>query len=233
MPAFVHHLLHGARTALPLLPGIAPFGLVTGITAVESGLSTTIAVTMSALIFAGASQLAAISLMSAGAAPLVVLATIWVINLRFAMYSASLAPHFSHLGPLRKLLAGYLLVDQSYALSIVRFGNMPLAARLPYYLGIGIAIWPAWVGATLLGALLGTGVPDAWSLEFTMPLVFLSMLVAAVRDGPLLAAAIVGGLVATLAQDMPMKLGIITGALSGITAGVIADHFRRRRPEAS
>ncbi len=223
-------MLDGARTTLPLLPGVAPFGVIAGIAAVDSGLPAWIAVTMSGLIFAGASQLAAISLMSAGAAPLVVLATIMVINLRFAMYSASLAPHFAHLGPLQKLLAGYLLVDQSYALSIVRYGALPAEAKLPFYLGIGAAIWPAWVGATLVGALVGAGVPDAWSLEFTMPLVFLSMLVASVRDRPMLAAAVVGGVVTTLAYDMPLKLGIITGALSGIAAGVLAGALYRRRP---
>ncbi len=230
MPSFRTHMIDGARTTLPLLPGIAPFGFIAGIAAVDAGLPASVAVAMSALIFAGASQLAAISLMAAGAAPLVVLATILVINLRFAMYSASLAPHFGHLGALKKMLAGYLLVDQCYALSIVRYGTLPPEAKFPFYLGVGAAIWPAWVGSTLAGALLGASVPDAWSLEFTMPLVFLSMLVASVRDWPMLVAALTGGVVTTLAHGMPLKLGIITGALSGITAGVVAGALRRRRP---
>ena len=233
MSSFRKHFLDGARTTLPLLPGVAPFGLVAGIAAVDSGLSPLVAVSMSMLIFAGASQLAAIQLMTAGAAPLVVLLTIMVINLRFAMYSASIAPHFGHLGRLQKLLAGYLLVDQSYGMSIVRYGSMPEEAKLPFYLGIGMAIWPVWQGATLIGALLGTSVPEVWSLEFTMPLVFLAMLIAAVRDVPLLVAALTGGIVATLGHGMPFKLGIITGAVSGIAAGVVAGALYRRRPGAS
>jgi 4-azaleucine resistance transporter AzlC len=216
------HFMSGLRTSLPLLPAVAPFGFIAGIAAVESGLSPFVAVAMSTLIFAGASQLAAIQLLSAGAAPAVILLTIVVINLRFAMYSASLAPHFSHLGGARKLLAGYFLVDQAYAMSIVRYASMPREAKLPFYLGIGVTLWVVWELATVLGAFLGTQVPDSWSLHFAVPLTFLSMLIVTVRDRPMLVAACVGGVVATLAQGMPYKLGIITGALCGILAGVAA-----------
>lgn len=212
----------GVRTSLPLLPAVAPFGLIAGIAAVESGLSPYVAVAMSTLIFAGASQLAAIQLLSAGAAPVVILLTIAVINLRFAMYSASLAPHFSHLGGVRKLLAGYFLVDQAYAMSIIRYASMPREAKLPFYLGIGVTVWLVWELATVLGAFLGTQVPRSWSLHFAVPLTFLSMLIVSIRDRAMVVAACVGGVVATLGQGMPYKLGIITGALCGIVAGVAA-----------
>lgn len=227
------HFLDGVRAALPIIPGVAPFGLVAGIAAVESGLSPAIALTMSMLIFAGASQLAAVQLLTAGAAPVVIVLTIMVINLRFAMYSASLAPHFSHLGAFRKLLAGYFLVDQSYAMSIVRYGSMPADAKLPFYLGIGSTIWLAWEAATLTGAIVGTQIPESWSLGFAMPLTFLSMLIVSVRDRAMIVAAVTGGLVATFAQDMPFKLGIITGAVSGIAAGVAAGAFVKPKPEKS
>jgi predicted branched-subunit amino acid permease len=222
--------LNGVRTAVVLLPGVAPFGLITGIATVQSGLSPFAAVAMSTLIFAGASQLAAVSLLAAGAGPFVILLTIAVINLRFAMYSASLAPHFSRLPLLRKLLAGYLLVDQNYALSVVRFGTMEPEAKLPFYMGIGVCLWLVWQAATAAGAFLGANVPPSWSLDFTMPLVFLSMLVVSVRDKAMAVAAIAGGAVATLAGGMPFKLAIVTGATAGIAAGVAAGMLLGRRP---
>ncbi|KAA3627182.1 MAG: branched-chain amino acid ABC transporter permease [Proteobacteria bacterium] len=224
------HFLQGVRTALPILPGVAPFGMIAGIAAVESGLSPYIAMAMSMLIFAGASQLAAIQLLTAGAAPVVIILTVVVINLRFAMYSASLAPHFAHLGRLKKLLAGYFLVDQPYAMSIVRYGSMPREAKLPFYLGIGVTVWIVWELSTLTGAVVGTQVPESWSLGFAMPLTFMSMLIVSVRDRAMVVAAIVGGVVATLAQGMPYKLGIVTGAVSGIVAGISVGSVLRARP---
>lgn len=229
MPPPARPFLDGVRVSLPLLPGVAPFGLIAGIAAVESGLSPYAGVAMSMLIFAGASQLAAISLMAAEAAPVVVLVTIAVINLRFAMYSASLAPHFAHLGAGHKLAAGYFLVDQNYAMSIVRYGAMEPGDKLPFYLGIGCTLWAVWQSATAAGAFLGGRVPETWSLDFTMPLVFLSMLVSSVRDRPMLVAAVTGGVVATVAKGMPFKLAIVTGAVSGIAAGVITGRLGRAR----
>jgi 4-azaleucine resistance transporter AzlC len=223
------YFIEGARTALPILPGIAPFGLVAGIAAVESGLSPFIAVFMSLTIFAGASQFAAIQLIAAGAAPVVILLTVLVINLRFAMYSASLAPHLAHLGLARRLLAGFLVVDQVFAMAIVRYRSMPVEGKFPYYFGLGAPIWLVWQLTTAAGAFLGAKVPDSWSLEFTIPLMFLALLIISIRNAPMVVAAVVGGLVATLAQGMPFKLGIITGALSGIVAGFVSSRFLRAR----
>ena len=232
MQKSVDCFFEGARKALPILPGIAPFGLVAGIAAVESGLSPYVAVFMSLAIFAGASQFAAIQLLAAGAAPVVILLTVLVINLRFAMYSASLAPHLANRGWAQRLLAGYFLVDQVYALSIVRYRTMPARDKLPYFLGLAVPIWLVWQLTTATGAFLGAQIPGSWSLEFTVPLMFLALLIISIRSWPMVIAALAGGLVATLAQDMPFKLGIIVGALSGIAAGFAASELNRHRGPA-
>ncbi len=212
----------GMRQALPILPGVAPFGVIAGVAAVDSGLSPWTAMALSGFIFAGASQLAAIQLLAAGAAVPVILLTIAVINLRFAMYSASLAPHLRHLGRRDKLLAGYLLVDQAYALSILRFGGMQQGDKFRFYLGIATPLWLTWQSSTAIGAFLGANVPDAWSLEFTVPLTFLSMLIVSVTDGAMLVAAAVAGLVAVAGHALPYNLGLLAGATCGIAAGTVA-----------
>lgn len=76
---------------------------------------------------------------------------------------------------------------------------------------------------TIAGVVLGTGVPDAWGLEFAVPLVFLALLVPAMEDGPTTVAGVFGGIVAVLATDLPLNLGLLVGATVGISAGLLAE----------
>ena len=219
----------GVAAVVPMLPGIAPFGVIAGLTAIATGLSAAQALALSGLVFAGASQLAMLQLVADGAVPAVILLTVMTVNLRFAMYSASLAPHFQHLGPGWRLPLAYLMVDQNYALTIHRYqhGDPAVAAYGHwFYLGGGVALWLTWQTATAVGVFMGAAVPKAWSLDFAIPLVFMVLLVPALRDRAHVVAALTGGLVATLAADAPLHLGIVAGAFSGIAAGMLAERRR-------
>lgn len=212
----------GALEVLPIVAGIIPFGLVAGAAAVDAGLGIEGAMSLSLLVFAGASQLAAIDLLARDAPLLVVLLTVGVINLRMAMYSASLAPRLANVPLLRRLVAAYFLVDQAYALSIMRVKrDAGRPHRLAYYFGVALPLWVNWQLMTAIGALVGTTIPDWLPLEATIPLVFLTLLVPAVTDRATLAAAVVSGAVATLAANLPNNAGLLVGAFSGIAAGTL------------
>jgi len=221
----------GVLGVAPMVPGVVPFGLVSGLTAMATGLTAVQAMTMSVTIFAGASQLATLQLVSEGAIPAVIVLTALTINLRFAMYSASLAPHLYHLGPGWRLPLAYFLVDQNYALSINRFqhderGPEPFGHW--YFLGGGVTMWLTWQTSTLVGIFMGGSIPRHWSLDFAIPLVFMAVLVPALRNRLHVAAALTGGLVATAAGSQPYNLGLVVGALSGISAGVVLERWKRR-----
>lgn len=221
----------GMLAVLPMLPGVAPFGIVAGLTAVGTGLSALQAMFMSIAVFAGAAQLATLQLISDGALPAVIVLTALTINLRFAMYSASLAPHLQHLGRRWHLPLAYFLVDQNYALSINRFrhGSEDWRERGHwYYLGAGIALWFTWQASTAVGVFMASGVPRDWSLDFAIPLVFMVLLVPALHNRAHVVAALTGGLVATLGAGLPLHLGIVTGAFAGIVAGVAFERWSRR-----
>lgn len=215
-----------------MIPGVAPFGVIAGITAMATGLTAIQAMAMSVTIFAGASQLATLQLLAQGAVPAVVVLTALIINLRFAMYSASLAPHLYHLGPRWRFPLAYFLVDQNYALSIHRYqhrdGEQASHGHW-YFLGGGAALWVTWQISTAVGVFMGGEIPRDWSLDFAIPLVFLAVLVPALRHRLHIAAAVTGGVVATLAGSLPYNLGLIAGALSGITAGVTLERWNRGR----
>src|SRR5215213_2123359 len=152
----------GAKDIVPVLLALIPFGVAFGATAIDNGLSTIEALGMSVFVFAGAAQLAAIPLLSAGASVAVVILTVLIINLRLTLYSASMAPHFGRLPAGWKGLLSYLLTDQAYAATITRFddGETREPDKHWYYLGVGLAIWVAFQVATMTGIFLGALASD-------------------------------------------------------------------------
>jgi 4-azaleucine resistance transporter AzlC len=221
-------LVAGVRTAGPILVGILPFALVTGISAIGAGLTVGEAIGMSLVVFAGASQLAAIDLIGSNAPFLVVVGTAVVINVRMVMYSASLAPYLRGCSLRMRGVAAYALTDQAYAASVAEYETNGKRDRLPYYLGIAFSIWVVWQIGTALGAVLGAGVPDALGLEFALPLVFLALLLPAMKDAGTTAAGLVGGAVAlaVVAVGVPLNLDLPIAAASGVAAGVVVDTWR-------
>lgn len=215
-----------------MLVGVVPFGLVAGAAAVDHGLGGGAAIGLSTIVFAGASQLAAIDVLGDGGSAIVAAIAAWTINLRMLLYSASLAPHLAH-EPLRvRLGVAYLLTDQAYAVSIQRWqdGTDERRLRVPYYVGAGLTLWIVWQLSTIGGVLLGPVVPEDVPLEFAVPLVFLVLLVPVLSTLPAVVAGVGGGLAAVAAAEAGAgSWSIITGALSGIAAGTVADLLAGRR----
>lgn len=218
----------GLRDVAPMMLGVAPFATITGVAAVGVGMTPWEAIGMSAIVFAGAAQLAGIALIGDGASWAVAVLTVFMINLRHTMYSASLAPWLRSLRARTRLGLAYLMTDQAYAFSILRYrreaGDFP---RRDYYLGVATPLWVLWVTMTAAGALLGTQVPPAWQLDFAIPLTFLALLAPAVRDRPGALAAAVGGVLALVLRGAPYNLGLVIAALGGIAAGTASEAWWR------
>jgi predicted branched-subunit amino acid permease len=227
-------LVAGARAVAPMLVGVVPFGLVAGASPMASDLGGAVAVGLSTIVFAGASQLAAIDVLADGGGAWVAIVAACTINLRILLYSASLAPHLA-LEPLRRrLLMAYLLTDQAYAVSITRWTEEGDAGdpdrRAPYYLGAALTLWASWQLSTIAGLLVGSAVPDALPLDFAVPLVFLVLLVPAITTRPAAVAGAVGGLAAVAGAELGAdNLSVLVGAVSGIAAGAVAEWAQERR----
>lgn len=215
----------GITDVAPMLVGIVPFGLVAGAAPIAEGLDLGHAVGMSLLLFAGASQLAMADVLGSDGGVAVAVLTALTINLRMLLYSASLAPTLSAESLGARLRASYFLVDQAYALSVIRWdGADDRRQRLPYYFAIGILLWSSWQITTVIGALVGSSVPDDIPLDFAVPLVFLVLLVPVLQRWPSLVAAAVGGAAAVAAAELgAARLAILIGGLAGIVAGTVAE----------
>jgi 4-azaleucine resistance transporter AzlC len=217
----------GARDELPILLGVIPFGMIYGVLALAAGLSPGVAQAMSAIVFAGSAQFLAVKLIGTGAPAPVVILTTFVVNLRHALYSASVAPRLKMLTPLWKGLLAYLLTDEAYAVTITHYNasvSSPLVQREAdrhwYFLGAGLALWGSWQISTAVGIFLGTQVPSSWSLDFTLALTFIALVVPNIKDRPSAAAALAAGAAALLAYGLPYKLGLIAAAMVGIGVGL-------------
>jgi 4-azaleucine resistance transporter AzlC len=222
--------LAGVRGGAPILLGVAPFGVIYGVLALQAGLPKEQAQAMSAIIFAGSAQFITAQLLAQGVPALVIVLTVFVINLRHALYSASIAPHIKPLSQFWKALLAYLLTDEAYAIAISRYnGNQPEAPpsvlRHWFFLGSGAVLWCTWQASTALGVFIGAQVStDLRSiLDFTLPLTFIALIVPTIKDKASLAAAITASIISVLAFNLDYKLGLIVAAVIGIAAGLLTE----------
>ncbi|NWG32901.1 MAG: AzlC family ABC transporter permease [Chloroflexi bacterium] len=222
----------GVRAELPILIGVFPFGMIYGALALNAGLEQFAAQMMSAIVFAGSAQFVIVQLVHEAAPGFVIILTIAVVNLRHVLYSASLAPYLGHL-PLRwKALLGYLLTDEAYAPTILKYERTGVQPSGHWFLlGAGLALWSTWQASTALGIFLGAAIPDSWSLDFALPLTFIAMVVPVLKGRPYVAAALSAGAVALAAYSLPFKLGLILAALTGIGLGTSLEGRNAQREE--
>lgn len=217
----------GAWAAVPVLLAVAPFGFIFGALASEAGLDAVEAMAMTSIVTAGASQIAALQLMRDGAPALVAVLTGAVVNLRMAMYSASIALHWQGVPMLWRVIAGYFLHDQAYALSMRRYRERPdetLPDRLGFYFGVGVITVATWVSASYLGVVAGRLIPPDWGLSFAVPVTFLAVLAPLVRGRANIVAAIVASAAALALDGLPYGLGLLAAAALAMAAGMVTLH---------
>lgn len=217
---------NGLRDGLPLSFGVVVVGLLFGTVAVTSELSRTGIYTMSMLVFAGASQFAALELMARGAALPVIWLTVGIINLRFLLYGASLGVHLKHLPQRWLVFLGFFLIDGSFLLTMRRYSDPDSSPYKHWYLtGITVLFIIAWLLGVWLGVVVGEQLPDpaALQLDFIVPLVFMVFLLGALVSRPAVFAAVVSAIVTLLANPLPHRLGLIVGVMAGLSAGLFAE----------
>lgn len=220
---------HGARALVPLTPGVVPFGLITGVMAIGMGMSPGMTIGMTLMFYAGSAQMAALQLIKDDVLPVAIVFTALIINLRMMMYSASIAPYLHHLPRRWTWPLSYMLSDQSFALCSLKLASGELGQYAHhYYAGTAVTMWLAWQLSVVAGVYLGASIPDTWSLGFAIPLSFLALLVPGIRNAATMGAALVGGVVAVLAVNLPYNLGLITASIGGIVAGLFVESRQER-----
>ena len=219
----------GFSAGLPTLFGIAAWGLVVGIAMVKAGLSIPQALGMTLLVFAGSAQLASLPLIATSAPVWVIFATALAVNLRFVIFSALLAPHFSHLPWRQRFALGYISGDISVALFLQRFPvEAPAPGKLSYLKGLMYPNWAAWQVGSIAGVFLGSVVPPQWGLGFAGTLAIVCIMVPLVINKAALCGVLVAGAVAVAAAGLPYKLGLLAAVVVGMLTAMAVEEALER-----
>lgn len=214
----------GVKATIPLVIGAFPFGVIFGALAITNGISVAGTIAMSLFVFAGSAEFIGVGLVAQGASIPIIVLTTFVVNVRHALYSATLAPYVKHL-PQRWLLPlGYFLTDEAFVTASAHyFQPGDPTDKHWYFLGSELLLFVCWQIFTWIGIFAGTHLQGATQLglDFALSVTFIGMLVPLLKSRPVLATVVVAGVTAVLVNPLPNKLGLIVAALAGVAAGVI------------
>lgn len=222
----------GLQACIPMMPGIFAWGLVTGMAMVKTGLTVWQAIGMTLLVYAGSAQLAALPLILAGIPLWVVFVTALVVNLRFVIFSAALAPHFTHLPWYKRLYYGYFNADVTVALFPQRFPPEAVGqteGKIAYFTGICYPNWLVWQVGSVLGILLASQIPEDWGIGFAGTLALLAITIPLTMNSAALAGVIVAAIVAVVTYALPYRLGLLVAVLAGMTAAMVVDGLLEKK----
>ncbi len=224
--------LAGVRDGWPYIFMVIPFSILFGVVAMDAGLSVGQAMGFTVLVIAGAAQFAALQLMVENAAVTLVLLAALAVNLRMAMYSASLVPYLGAAPLWQRALVAYLNFDQTYMASIARYEDRPEMTtdqRFLYFMGVATPIAPVWYAMTLVGIYAGSTIPEAWALDFVLPITFLAMVAPMLKSLAHVAAAVVSIIVALALNGLPSGAGLLIAAFCAMCAGAAVETAMERR----
>jgi len=221
-------LLAGLADGLPLVPSTALLGLIFGAGAQVSGVSQITAVAMSALVFSGSGQFAALPLWAENG--MVIALTTFVIALRFALMTASMAPRLEGAPAWMRGALAYCVTDENFALAVSRRGG---EMEPGYLAGTWVALYGSWVLGTAAGTLFGAQVPPvvAEVLGSVFPIVFITLIVLTCTSRPAAVVATVGALLG-VAGYLSLPNGwhvVVAGLCASLMGPVLERTFGRRR----
>ncbi|HEV2283605.1 MAG TPA: AzlC family ABC transporter permease [bacterium] len=217
---------NGFLQTVPLWMGVAPFGAAYALAAHAAGLGAAEIVGMSLLVYAGSAQFAAAALFAGGAGPLAILLTTLIVNTRSVLLSASLAPPLRRYSPMLRAGVAFVVVDESYAMSI---GRVLRGSGPPYLLGSGTSLYLAWLGGTAAGIALSLGASGLGpiGLDLVFPLSFFVLLMPYLGSpAARIAAVVAGGLGLAARLIVPGSWYLLIAAVGGTLAGAAAEPRR-------
>ncbi|MGI9149677.1 MAG: AzlC family ABC transporter permease [Chloroflexota bacterium] len=219
----------GFLAALTFAPSTLILGLIFGASTGGAGISPWAAVVMSAVVWSGAGQFAALPLWPEGGG--VVILSALALSLRFTLITASIAPMLVNRSRRTRALLAYCVTDENYALAVAQ---RKAALEPGYLVGSWIPLYVAWVAGTAAGVLLGAQTPTEWvaPLRAVFPLVFLVLTVLLCTSVPLALVAVLGGVLSVAgAVYLPSGWNVMGAGLLASLVGLPLERVLRRSAE--
>jgi 4-azaleucine resistance transporter AzlC len=216
--------LAGARDTIPLIIAALPFGIVFGATAISFGFTSTVAMLMSLIVFAGASQFIAITLLAAAASAPVILATVFIVNLRHMLYTLSLHDEVHDVPVWIRPVLAFWMTDESFAtITRRRLTHPNEPGFFWYYTGSAVAMYSTWQVFTYIGIAAGERIPNLsqWGLDVAMVVAFVGIVVPLLKQKSHWACALTASVSAVITPNWPYQLGFLFSTFLAIAIGVI------------
>lgn len=179
-----NNFARGAWTAVPIAVGYFPIAIAFGVISIQAGIPLAQTVSMSLIVYAGASQFMAAGMVAAGAGFAEIVLATFVLNLRHFIMSMSLMDRLKMIPKEWKPLLSFGITDETFAvLSLKEDGNGREQGQL-YVLGLMAAAYGSWVVGTMVGAVFANVIPPSVSASMSIGLyaMFIGLLVPAVRS---------------------------------------------------
>ena len=211
----------GAAAAWPICLGYAPIGLAFGVLAQKAGLTPLEIGLMSIIVFAGSSQFIAVSMLSAGASMLSIVATAFVVNLRHFLMSSALAVYLKNSDRKKLTFFAYGVTDESFAVNLTRFResdwNLNSALTTNFTANI------TWLLTTVLGGFSGQFIPaHAFGIDYALIAMFICLLVFQLRGAIYIITALIAGVLAVVLSILiPGNSYIVVASMAAAAIGVI------------
>jgi predicted branched-subunit amino acid permease len=212
----------GFRLGLPVSIVSAPFGMLFGVLAADNGFSVLEATVMSATVFAGASQMVGLELFGQRIAPGLIVFSIFAVNFRHILYSASVGRLVRHWTPLQRAVGFFFLTDPQYAES-ERRAETGGTVGFVWYMGIATPLYLFWIVEAALGAGFGSllGNTQGLGLDFLLPIYFLGLVIGFRRRPLWLPVVLVSSAASILAyHTIGSPWHVSLGALAGVVLAV-------------
>jgi 4-azaleucine resistance transporter AzlC len=218
--------LRGVSRAVPIAFGYVPIGFAYGVLAQKAGLSVFNTLAMSIFVYAGSSQLIAVGLFAAEVAPLSVILTTFVVNLRHMLMASAVAPYLNRWRRFELAAFAYELTDETFAIHALEFpkGEPDKAETF----AVNLTAQLSWVLGSLLGAVTGSLIADIgpFALDYALPAMFIALLVMQVREATQFFVAIATGVLAVMLLLAGMSQWyVIVATVMGATLGVILEKW--------
>lgn len=208
----------GAKKCIPVCLAAGPFGALFGALAVDGGMTISEAVLMSLTIFAGASQMVGIDLFGQAIPAWVIVLSIFAVNFRHVLYSASIGRHLRHWTVWQRIIGFHFLVDPQYAESEARV-ERGKKIDFAWYMGLALPVWFCWVFITWIGAIFGNLLKDShtYGIDFLLPIYFLGLVMGFRKRSfwlPVVGTSAIAAIIAYETVGSPWHVSI--GAVAGI-----------------
>ncbi len=202
----------GVRAGLPFAVAGGLLATSFGVLARDVGMPGWAAVLMSAIVFAGSAQIAALTILGAGGGLGSALGAATLMNSRFLPIGIAFAPSLGG-GAFQRAAEGQAVVDASLAIARGEDGGYDRGLLL----GSSAAQYATWVGGTAVGAVAGSviGDPERLGLDALYPAFFLALMLGELRSGRAKGVALAGALIAlALVPFAPPGIPVLAASLA-------------------